>query len=260
MPNWYREDLAHIHDAGHGDFALSAAAGILAEFRRYRINHGLVVDLGCGSGIWAKELRISGYECLGIDISQPMLRLARKRVPDATFRCTSIFKAKLPGCEAVTSVGECLNYLFDSSNTMIVLEQLFRRIHRALAPGGVFIFDLLEPGQLPAGSASKSFRSAADWLVTVEKSETRRPPVLTRRITSFRRVGSLYRRSEEVHQLRLYKAAEIEAALKRTGFQARICRGYGKFRLPKGHSVFIARKQCGAKRVIGSDRVSTTLR
>ena len=171
-----------------------------------------------------------------------MLTLARKRVPDATFRCASIFKAKLPGCQAVTSVGECLNYLLDSSNTMIALEQLFRRIHRALAPGGVFIFDLFEPGQLPVGSPVRSFRSAADWLVTVEKSETRKPPLLTRRITSFRRVGALYRRDEEVHQLRLYKAAETASALRRAGFTVRIRGGYGKFRLPKCHAVLIALK------------------
>src|SRR4030095_3708638 len=159
MPSWYREDLAHIHDAGHGDFALAAAPGILAELRRYQINDGLIIDLGCGSGIWARELRNAGYECLGIDISRAMLGLARARVPDAEFRCASIFNARLPRCEAVTSVGECLNYLFDSGNQLSALVPLFQRVHRALSPGGVFIFDMLGPGQLPAGTTTRSFRA-----------------------------------------------------------------------------------------------------
>ena len=242
MPSWYRDDLAHIHDAGHGDFALAAAPGIIAELRRYRINHGLIIDLGCGSGVWARELRNAGYQCLGIDISRAMLALARARVPEAEFRCASIFKARLPRCEAVTSVGECLNYLFDSANQLSALAQLFQRVHRALSPGGLFIFDMLEPGQLPAGVKTRSFRAGDDWLVTVEKSETRVPPVLTRQITSFRKLGNLYRRDEEVHRQRLYRAKDIAAALRGAGFKVRIRRGYGKYRLPKAHAVFLARK------------------
>ena len=63
MTNWYREDLAHIHDVGHRDFVLQAAPGILTILRQSRISRGLVVDLGCGSGYgrtnW-ERLAISG--------------------------------------------------------------------------------------------------------------------------------------------------------------------------------------------------------
>ncbi len=56
MTEHYREDLAYIHDVGHGDFALGAAPGILEIFARNCMRGGLVVDLGCGSSLWAKEL------------------------------------------------------------------------------------------------------------------------------------------------------------------------------------------------------------
>src|SRR5262245_34869396 len=65
----YREDLAYIHDVGHGDFARDAAPGLLALLRRQGIREGLVVDLGCGSGIWAEILVREGYRVLGIDLS-----------------------------------------------------------------------------------------------------------------------------------------------------------------------------------------------
>ena len=44
MTGWYKEDLAYIHDVGHGDFALGAAPGILEIFARNSIWGGLVVD------------------------------------------------------------------------------------------------------------------------------------------------------------------------------------------------------------------------
>ena len=241
MPTWYREDLAYVHDVGHSDFALQAAPGILALLRRSGIDEGLVVDLGCGSGLWARELSKAGYECLGIDISEAMIATARRRLPDAEFRVASFFKAKIPRCSAVTSLGECLNYLFDSANDSKGLARLFQRIHQALLPGGVFIFDIAEPGQVPPGTISRSFRAADDWLVTVEKTESRRPSVLTRRITTFRKIGSCYRRDEEVHRQRLYRSAEIARALRLEGFTVRATRHYGAYHLPKAHAAFIAR-------------------
>ena len=83
---WYGEDLAYIHDVGHAEFALGAAPGILEILDRNGIHDGLIVDLGCGSGLWARELVDAGYRVLGIDISEAMIELSRKRVPEAGFR------------------------------------------------------------------------------------------------------------------------------------------------------------------------------
>ena len=49
------------------------------------------------------------------------------RVPAAEFRCGSFLKARLPSCVAVTSMGECFNYLFDRANGPEALARLFLR-------------------------------------------------------------------------------------------------------------------------------------
>src|SRR6185369_15859003 len=124
----YKDDLAYIHDAGFGDFAKNSAPGLLEIFRQNAITTGLVVDLGCGSGIWARELSRAGYNVLGIDISPAMIEIARKRVPRAQFQTGSLLKTRIPQCDAVTSLGECMNYLFDRSNTITRLRRLFDRV------------------------------------------------------------------------------------------------------------------------------------
>ena len=73
----YRNDLAYIHDAGFGQIARAAAPVLLDALRRQGTVRGLVVDLGCGSGILARDVVDAGYEVLGIDISQAMIALAR---------------------------------------------------------------------------------------------------------------------------------------------------------------------------------------
>jgi SAM-dependent methyltransferase len=238
----YAEDLAYIHDVAFGEFAIEAAPGLLGILRRNGVAGGLVVDLGCGSGIWARELICAGYDVLGVDISPSMIALARKKAPRATFLTASLLSVEVPPCSAVTSIGECLNYCFDPSNSKRQLVRLFRRVYKALRPGGVFVFDIAEPGQV-AGAAQRKFADGEDWAVLLEAAEERKGRILTRRITAFRSLGDLYRRSEEIHRLRLWESTELLAALRRIGFLARPLRCYGSRRIPFAHIGILARKR-----------------
>jgi len=237
----YDRDLAYIHDTGFTGFARKAAPGLLRLLRQSRILGGLVVDAGCGSGVWARELTERGYDVLGIDISAHMIRLARRQAPAAKFQIGSFLSAALPPCDALTAIGECINYAFDRSSGKKGLTQFFHRVHGALRPGGVFIFDIVEPGVVPEGP-QRRFLEGPDWAILLEAREDRRRKTLTRQIASFRRMGKLYRRSEEIHRLHLYSGSELLAELSRAGFEASLLGGYGRFRFPPAHVGFLARK------------------
>ncbi len=241
MADFYREDLAYIHDVGHADFALRSAPGILGMLRENGVPEGLVVDLGCGSGLWARELLRAGYRVLGIDISEAMVEIAREKAPGAEFRVGSLFEATIPPCDAVTAVSEVLNYLFDPENEERGLERLFGRVYEALRPGGVFVFDVLGPGQVPGGKV-RGFSTGPDWAVLNEKEEDEEAGTMERRIVSFRKVGDLYRRTDEVHRVRLYGSAVITADLSRAGFVVTATRAYGDYPLAENHAAFVARR------------------
>jgi SAM-dependent methyltransferase len=238
----YREDLAYVHDVAFTDFIEDAIPGLLKILHRNRVSRGLVLDLGCGSGVWVRELTRAGYEALGIDISDAMLRLARQRAPKARFVKGSFFQVKLPPCAAVTAIGECVNYLFDPRNSGKELARFFRRVYSALQPGGVFVFDVAEPGRGGPGRTNLKTWQGRDWALLLQTEEDRKRSVLTRRMTIFRRVGKHYRHSEEVHRVRLYPRAQVTRALERAGFSVSVLRRYGRHPLATGHSAFVARK------------------
>jgi SAM-dependent methyltransferase len=247
MTGGYRSDLAYIHDVGFGNFAREAApflVKLIQANEKHPPTHPsrLVVDLGCGSGIWAQELCGDGYRVLGIDLSPAMIDLARKRVPQAEFRGGSFLSIDIPSCAAVTAIGEIFSYCFDEHNTRPALSKLFRRIHEALEPRGLLIFDVAAPGRVPGKGEHRSFREGEDWAVLLEAKEDKKHKLLTRRITSFRRVGEFHRRNYEVHRLRLFERAEIAQLLRREGFRVRTLDGYGRLRFARGHIGFIARK------------------
>jgi len=237
----YNKDLSYIHDVEFGDFSRQAAAYILQTFRRHELGKGLVVDLGCGSGIWALKLDQSGYEVMGVDISSDMIDLAQKKVPRGKFKVGSFHQVSIPECVAVTSLGECFNYLFDENNSIDLLEALFERIYEALIPGGLLIFDVLEPGSVEAKS-SITFRENQDWLVLVEKLGDPKNEQLIRKITTFRKVDDLYRRNQEVHVVKLWKGSLLAEKLRKIGFKVRVLKGYGELRFRKGLIGFKARK------------------
>src|SRR5687768_1633981 len=81
----YRTDLAWIHHAGFSEFARVSSAGVLASLKAHDIREGLIVDIGCGSGVLARALTDAGYDVLGIDASPAMIELARVTAPAAQF-------------------------------------------------------------------------------------------------------------------------------------------------------------------------------
>ena len=131
----YARDLAYIHHHGFGDFAQQFAPGLLRIFREAGIHGALVVDLGCGSGIWARALLDKGYDVLGVDPSASMLELARQQAPAASFLQSSAYRAALPACVAVTALGEVLSYHRRSVRGPSRLPALFRRVAQALPIG-----------------------------------------------------------------------------------------------------------------------------
>jgi SAM-dependent methyltransferase len=240
MIDAYRDDLAYIHDAGFGSFAANAAPVLVEALRRGGVASGLVLDLGCGSGILARELIDAGYDVLGIDISPSMIALARARVPEARFREASLLTAELPPCVAVAAIGQCLNYLFDRTNSERALFRLLQRTYEAIAKGGLFLFDVAGPGRVPGPGPRKTFFEGDGWAVLVTAEEDRRHRRLTRRITSFRKVGDLYRRDQEIHRLRLIQRSDLARRLRRIGFRVRTLSGYGTFKFPAGSVGFLA--------------------
>ncbi|MDX1636450.1 MAG: methyltransferase domain-containing protein [Balneolaceae bacterium] len=85
MKDAYKENLAYIHDDGFGHLAQDAALLLLESLKRSGIDKGTFVDIGYGSGITCRLLSSAGFDVIGVDISESLLKIARKRVPEGEF-------------------------------------------------------------------------------------------------------------------------------------------------------------------------------
>jgi SAM-dependent methyltransferase len=238
MPT-YGDDLAYVHHVGFGEFARGVAPGVVQGLRRAGIENGLVVDVGCGSGILAGRLIDAGYRVLGVDVSPAMIELSRHTAPRAEFRVESWTTFDPPRCRAITALGEILCYRFPGVSGRD-LPKFFQRAYRALESGGLLICDITESGL--HRNRPPTWRAGDDWvcLTAFECHDRRREAV--RRITTFRQVNELYRRSEEVHRLQLYRSREVADVLRSIGFRVRLARHIGDYALLPRRMAAIARK------------------
>jgi SAM-dependent methyltransferase len=240
---FYGEDLAYVHDQAFGHLARAGGETLLRALARHGFHSGLVVELGSGSGITAQLLTECGYELLGVEVSADLVEIARERAPAARFVNASLLDAELPACVACAAIGECFNYAFDERAGDCALPAIFERVHAALEPGGLFLFDIAEPGR-ERGGPRRHWSEGPDWMLCLEASENQAERALERRITVFRELGGGYRRSDELHRLRLYDAQSVLEALARAGFEARRLAAYGSaVHFGRGHSGFLATKR-----------------
>ena len=233
----YQDDLAQIHIEGYGFHWERAAPALLGFLERYGIARGTVVDLGCGGGQWLARLAEEGYAVCGVDLSASMIEAARRLVPAGTFIHGSIDEVELPPCDAVTSLGEPINYLASGD----AIRRVFRNVHAALRPGGVFIFDAREPAAGPVEPRVVT-RVGDTWACIAHIEEDHEAGTIVRDITTFRQIGEDYRRGHEIHRLKVFPKNETVGWLRELGFPVRTFRGYGEYRFGPRQSAYVARK------------------
>lgn len=242
MSDGYRPALARIHDEAFGFIATGAAKVLIAGLRLNGFSGGQVVELAGGGGISSRMIVDAGFDVVGCDISPAMIDLARRRVPEGEFAVCSLYDMELPsGCVAVTAIGEALNYRFDERAGPRTMEEVFSRVHDALVPGGIFIFDVAL--SMPAMPRMEHMMwEGPGWQVTSETVENPDEATLERRIVS--RTGpDLGEVDIENHLLALYRHEDVFAALRECGFDVATLASYAEdHRFSVHHGGFYAVK------------------
>jgi len=145
-----REDT-YLGFAGHYDpqgwdwFATHYGPRLIDLLAAKGLIESRILDAGCGTGTLALRLAAAGHRVTGIDLSEGMLAVARRKDTGAavTWRRADVTSFDLsdlePGYDLVTCVADILNHL----ETLDEWESAFGRFAAHLRPGGRLIFDVM---------------------------------------------------------------------------------------------------------------------
>ncbi len=229
---YYRDALARIHHEGFGFHADDCAPGILAALAPVRERNGLVIELGCGSGLLTRHLVNAGHRVIATDASPAMLALAREYAPGVVAVASLALPADpIPSADAIVSVGHMLSYLPDEA----AIHRSVVGVAEALRPGGVGLLDVCD---LSYAEARQDPRPKAwvtdDWALFTEFSVPA-PDRFVRQMACFvRDAGGGWTRDDERHENVLIDAAALPALLANHGVRAEIRLSFGSELLPSG--------------------------
>lgn len=103
------------------------------------------MDLACGTGVLCEILAENGIQSAGMDFSSGMIDIAKSRnaqipyeVADMTTYCPD------KQFDLVTCTGDAVNHIASLTD----VESIFRNVYTYLAPGGYFVFDLLNENEV----------------------------------------------------------------------------------------------------------------
>jgi SAM-dependent methyltransferase len=178
-----------------------------------------VLDLACGTGNVLKELLEHGYEAEGVDLSEGMLRVARRKLPAGT----PLWRQDARFLNLPTAPYDACVCLFDSLNYITELDGLrraFRGVRGHLIEGGTFVFDMnairaLEKGMFNQSGTGKDASLEYEWESAWEPAT---------RLCAIRMEFRVHddggtRVFHETHVQRGYTVAEIRGALHDEGFE-----------------------------------------
>ncbi len=141
------EQLLRCRD-GDGYMGLRPPARVEREvaalLERLELTPGdAILDLGCGPGMYSQRMAARGYAVTGIDIAAPVIEHARAEAAAAGLSCRYLaasflsmdFTAEFDGAFLTNST---INHLSGDR-----LDELLRRVRRALKPGARFACELI---------------------------------------------------------------------------------------------------------------------
>ena len=204
------------------------------------------LDLCCGAGSLLRLVDEDGFEATGVDISRHQVQCARQNAPGATLVVQDVRQLSLAReFDVVTCMFDSLNYLTTKQDLL----KVFRKANRHLSRGGIFAFDMNTFEGLQDQWCKTSTTHEPDLTLIVETSFNPTRALGRCLITGFIRTGTQYRRFQEEHLERGYRAREIEDLLSRAGFEFRKYDGNSLGRPWKrsGRLLYVCRKAAPTK-------------
>ena len=173
------------------------------------------MDLACGTGVLCEILAEHGIVSAGMDFSSGMIDIARSRNPRIPYEVADMttFRPEAQ-YDLVTCTGDAVNHIAQLSD----VEKIFRNVYAYLAPGGYFVFDLLNENEV---SDSEPFEMDFDETTRVWFQMTR--PADNKVNLTIRVFENRQLQLEEVIRETIHEPVVICELLKNCGFRVLRC-------------------------------------
>jgi len=186
-------------------------------WKNYNFKPKTVLDLACGTGNMTKRLCDCGYDTIGVDISNDMLAVAKKKDTKSLYLCQDMIELELYGTvDAIVCLCDSINYILEHAD----LIKTFKLIKNYLNPGGIFIFDINSQHKYKNILSDNTFSQVHEnyayiWENMFYDNEQINEYALSLFIKES--TTNTYKRHDELHLQKAYSQESIILALNKAG-------------------------------------------
>ncbi|WP_423185938.1 class I SAM-dependent DNA methyltransferase [Alishewanella sp. d11] len=153
-------DLSGYYDLMCCDINYQAQSQMAIRLHKLFGNGGKAhLDLACGTGPHIQHFLAADYQCSGLDLNLPMLRLAEQRCPAAVFMQANMCEFTLPKAVDIIT---CFLYSIHYTAKLSALAQCIAQVYQALTPGGMFCFNAVDKTKIANASVVSHSTLQAD--------------------------------------------------------------------------------------------------
>ena len=220
MRDPYR-DLAPYYDLMTADPGIRAfygefRAALTGAARAHGIRPRVIVDLACGTGNTAIPWAGPGRTVVGVDVSEAMLRVARRKSTAVRWVRQDAARLRLDvQADVVTCHFDALNHVLEADT----LQRVFDRVADTLRPGGLFLFDLNTRYMLEWLSTSEKLFRAGPHCFTAYNAFDAAAGIATFNQLWFVKRGRLYRKMLVSVRTRPFEDAALRRMLRTAGLR-----------------------------------------
>jgi SAM-dependent methyltransferase len=224
------EKFAYVYDSIMPDRFYEDYYGFIVEIlERFEIRPIESLEVACGTGKLAKIFLDKGYAIEGLDLSESMLNIAKKKGLKVHQGNMIDFELNRK-YDLILCIFDSLNYVQQQSE----LQQCFDSVNKHLDQDGLFIFDMNSDYKInktiPRNFAKIQYYKIGDIeLIWLNSSE---PNTWIADMIFFEKAeNGMYRRFCEKHIEKAYKLNIVKSTLKKSRFQ--IAASYADFEFSK---------------------------
>lgn len=223
----YTADHAEVYDLvyrGRGKDYAAEAAQVLDLAERHGVRPSSLLDVACGTGAHLEHFAALVERVEGVELSEEMIDLARRRVPAARLHIGDMRDFSLAATfSLVTCMFSSIGYMRDTTELGSALSRL--ALH--LEPGGVLVVEpwwfpesfiegyvsahVVEEGRRTISRVSHSIRDGGDTVMEVHF------------VVADAGIG--VRHFVDVHRIALFTREEYEAAFRTAGLKVEFVEG-----------------------------------
>ena len=194
---------------------------VCKTLKEYGIGDGLILDLGCGTGIFTEMLASSGYDMIGVDNSEDMLQAALEKRDksghDILYLQQDMREFELYGTVwAIVSICDSMNYLTDPAD----FQKVLGLVANYLDNDGLFLFDLNSEYKYAQFLGDRTIaENREDCSFIWENDYDPATKINQYALTIYARTDDdgLYERFEELHEQRAYAIGEVKEMIASAG-------------------------------------------